>query len=151
MKKFKEQIQPVEIQKSENIYRIIPISQEPKRKNRFMIEFPAAFDIPSYVVQEATCPQKTIGLFSSSWKDITVKFIDIIGPSASAGLYREQNSKNFILTLSFLDPTGVVIETWEIHVKKIKSIDFGGGISYGDDSIKTVTAVFKIKKCVLLF
>lgn len=135
---------------SESLFRPRVGEVEPKRNNRFVIEFPEEFKIPSYCVQKVVCPKMTKGLFGFSWKDLSISFLDIIGPSASNSLFKNKNRKNFILQLSFLDPVGVAIETWNIHIQKIKSIDFGGKISYADDSLVEIKAVFKVKECVLL-
>ncbi len=130
--------------------RPIASEHEPKVDFRFRTEFPQEFGINSWVVDKISCPKMKKGLLFTTWEDISIEMLDPIHPSSSEALYKIQDKKNFIITLSSLDPVGEIVESWHIHVEKFKSIDFGGTLAYSDDSIKKVTAVMKIKKCVLL-
>lgn len=77
----------------------VPIEQEPKRNNRFVVEFPEEFGIESYVVQSITRPKLNINQVEIPymnttyntpgkyfWEDFEITFIDIIGPSTTRGI-----------------------------------------------------------------
>ena len=75
-----------------DMFRPVPVDQEPKRKNRFTLEFPTELGIESYNVQTSGKPTITInsteipymntstwvaGRFK--WEPIDIEFIDVIG------------------------------------------------------------------------
>jgi hypothetical protein len=125
------------------------IKFEPTRLNRFLVKFPEEFGLPQWSVNSITMP-KLIG--KNKWDDIKVKLINFIDPSANKHIYHNViPNKKFDFTIEFLDPTGVEVQKFTITVKSVKSIDFGGLLSYGDDGIVYSTIIFKIKKCILNF
>lgn len=134
-----------------------PLMYEPKRNNRFIVEFPEEFGIQPFVIQSVTKPK----LIIDKWQEITITMIDIIGPSTTTGVLNmvthcQSKSKSFFkktnlftFYITSLDPTGVEIETWSIDVKKLLSVDFGK-IHYGDDGIQMVTIKLQPKACKIL-
>ena len=74
-----------------DMFRPVPIEQEPKRKNRFVLEFPTELGIESFLVQTSGKPTLEINPTEipymntstwvagrSKWGTIEVKFIDVI-------------------------------------------------------------------------
>ena len=79
-----------------DMFRPIPVDQEPKLKNRFVLEFPTELGINSYVVQTAKKPSMTLNkveipyMNTSTWTmgryiwdEMDIEFIDPIGPSST--------------------------------------------------------------------
>lgn len=127
---------------------------EPKRNNRFIVEFPEQFKIKPYVVQKINKPKFTDG----KWNDIKIEFIDLVGSSVSKSLclvidflktkIESENSILFDIDIYSLDPTGVKIENWVINVEKVVTINFGD-LAYGDDNIQRPYLIVKPLNCVL--
>lgn len=104
------------------------------------------------------------------WKNIEMTLIDTIGPSTSQGVMnliihcKKQklvflqdemeeniNSKKKILfqfKLKSLDPVGETIETWNIDVEELISVDFGK-CDYGNKDMQTIKVVLKPASCNL--
>ena len=113
------------------------IAAEPKRPNRFMVEFPHDFNIPSYVIQKITRPKLRFIENDYHWDNIELELIDLIGPSTTAGLMtmvefcknwdiaRTNNQPLFSFLLTDLDPTGLNVGVWIIDVKELVLVDFG--------------------------
>jgi len=142
---------------------------EPKRMNRFLITFPEHFNIPQWVVFDTSRPnmiiksKKILGfeLFKKMiWADMLITMSDPIGPSTSQSLMdlihkslyeKKQIIKDkFKLKLEMLDPTGVVVEKWDLSDCEFKSIDFGE-LSYQNDDIVKITLVIKLGQVILEF
>lgn len=68
---------------------MIPTQYEPKRNNRFVVEFPNELNIKQWLVQKIGKPKFTNG----KWENIKIDFIDPIGPSVSPTLFSLVNSK----------------------------------------------------------
>ena len=129
---------------------------EPKRENRFQVVFPKEIPIPLYIVKSITKP-----LFKGKrWGVMTIELYDPIGPSTSQTIHelittpddREDYFENPLFTfhIESLDPTGVVIEKWEVDVAYIISVDFGK-LDNRNDTTNVVTIDLKPANCVLLF
>lgn len=137
---------------------------EPKRENRFIIGFPKEFDIPEWIVDMATRPKYKLGMYglNGRWEDMTVTFKDPVGPSSSKSLFHlikiVEELKKIVLPglplftykIFMLDPTGVVVETWEIGVQDIISIEFGADLDYSSDEIQRPKIVMRPLYCLLL-
>lgn len=127
------------------------IQYEPKKNNRFAVRLPEELNIPVWCVNEVSCPKMYRHLlFFSKWEDIEITFLDFISNSTSHSTRKNWNKKNFTIFIERLDPVGEIVESWEVKIKRIKSIDFGGKISYYDDGLATVKVKFKVSKCTLL-
>lgn len=158
-----------------DMFRPVPIEQEPKRKNRFVLEFPTELGIESYLVQTSGKPSMEINateipyMNTSSWvagrfkwSTIEVKFIDVIGPSTTqkvmewVRLHAESASgrmgyavgykKN--LVLKALDPTGVEVEKWTLIGCMIQNVAFGD-YDYSADDLAEVTITLQPDLCLL--
>lgn len=142
---------------------------EPKRMNRFLITFPEHFNIPQSVVVETSRPNMTIKskkilgfeLFKKIiWADMLISMSDPIGPSTSQSfmglihksLYEKKQiiKDKFDLKLEMLDPTGVVVERWNLSDCEFKSIDFGE-LSYQNGDMVKINLVIKIGEVILEF
>jgi len=128
---------------------------EPKRNNRFLVEFPEQFNIESWVVQKINKPKYTNGV----WEDIKIEFIDPIGPSTSQSLFgivnflktnNSNDKKLFDVKIKSLDPTNIEVEEWIINVEKILTINFGD-FNCNDNEIQQPYLVLKPLNCVLKY
>lgn len=157
------------------MFRPVPVEQEPKRVNRFVLEFPTELGIESFLVQTSGKPKLEIASVElpymnsvnfvagrSKWSPIDIEFIDVIGPSttqkvndwislhfeAATGLmgYAVGYKKN--LVLKALDPTGVEVEKWTLVGSFITNADFQG-YDHGSDDIMKVKITVQPDRCLL--
>ena len=131
----------------------MPTQIEPKKVNRFIVDFPEKFEIEPWTVQKIDKPNFT----ENKWENIRVDFIDPIGPSASKGLYKiikfleenkNSNNKMFDIFIKSLDPTGVVVEEWVVSVQDVLTINFGK-LDYGNDDIQKPFLILQPLNCFL--
>lgn len=156
------------------MFRPVPIEQEPKRKNRFTLEFPTELGIESYLVQTVKKPSLDIGstqidyMNSASfvagraiWQPIDISFIDVIGPSTTQKLmewvrlifepetgrmgYAVGYKKN--LVLKAVGPAGGDVEKWTLIGCFITNVDFGD-YDYGSDDVSEVKITIQPDKCL---
>lgn len=135
-----------------------PLECEPKRKNRFIVNFPHIFEIPSFSIQEISRPKLFFDVDDYRWQNIEINLIDLIGPSTSNGLMniisfckelKTNNNKNEILfsfIINDLDPTGVTVGTWIIDVKELILVDFGN-YDYNSEDLQTCKLVLEPLNC----
>ncbi len=108
-----------------------PMVFEPKKINKYVVEFNEEFGINSWAVTKFDLPK----FKDFKWQDLHLEFLDPIGPSTTQGLYRliKNAEKNRITSgikpifsyyIKCLDPCGVIVEKWKISAKNY-SIDFG--------------------------
>lgn len=157
-----------------DMLRGIPFDYEPKRENRFYIEFPTELGIASFLVQEVKRPTMKIAAtpiqwmnttyFVSgkySWDEMDITFIDVIGPSTSQqvmewvrlhyesvsgrGGYAQAYQKTLILKQ--LDPTGIEIDKWTLEFCQITSVDFGKN-TYDSDDWQHITLTIQPQRCI---
>lgn len=146
---------------------------EPKVKNRFIVDFPAEYDIPAWVIKSVSrvkMSRNTINLGDGrrlagklQWKPITLKLYDPITPSTSQKLYplikkwREQIIRNedtgkveplFEFKMRMLGPVGDVVSEWRIGVNEVASIDFGKW-DWENDKVVLITLKVKPLYCIL--
>jgi len=155
----------------------MPIPYEPKRQNRFIMRFPSTLGINEWFVESTARPKLTVGateiqfLNTSTWVagrfnwgEISVKFRDPIGPSASQALmewvrlcaetvtgrmgYAAGYKKN--VDLELLDPTGVVVEKWILEGAWLSSVDFGS-LAYNSENIAEINATLRPDRCILVY
>jgi hypothetical protein len=155
----------------------MPIPYEPKRQNRFIMRFPSSLGINEWFVESTSRPKVKInsveipflntstyvaGRFN--WEELSVKFRDPIGPSASQAVmewirlcaesvtgrmgYAAGYKKN--VDLEMLDPTGVVVEKWILEVAFLTGYD-GGSLSYDSDKIAGITSSIRMDRCILVY
>jgi len=155
----------------------MPTQYEPKRKNRFIVTFPDFLGINSWYVESASRPTIDIGkkdikflntetyvAGQFKWNEITIKFRDPIGPSASQAVmewvrlhaesvtgrmgyaagYKQQ------LILEMLDPTGVAVEKWILEGCQITKASFGD-VGYGGDDLAMVDLTVQPDRCILVY
>ena len=157
------------------MFRPIPIEQEPKKKNRFVLEFPTELGIESYLVQTAGKPAIEIGSVEIpymntstwvagryKWGTMDIEFLDVIGPSTTQKVmewvrlhaesatgrmgYAVGYKKN--LVLKALDPTGVEVEKWTLIGSFITNASFDS-VDYGDEEILRVKITIQPDRCLL--
>lgn len=155
----------------------MPLIYEPKKKNRFILRFPADLGIQEWTVLKATRPKisqnskeiqflntKTYVLGSYSWEDISVTLRDPIGPSTTQAVMewvrlhsesvtgRQGYAAGYKrdLELEMLDPTGAVVEKWILKNAMITTAEFGD-LTYTDDELADVTITMKIDYAILAY
>lgn len=139
------------------IRRIVPLlSFEPKFENKFIVEFPAEFQINTFLVQKVNKPQ----LIDYVWDVINIFLLDIVEFSTTQVLYevarlcKHRKNKNpnkdiFEFSIFMLNGTGERIEHWTI---KVDNIDFDFGIcDYDSDNMACVKMIIKPKDCLLSY
>lgn len=155
----------------------MPTPYEPKKKNRWLIRFPSELGIQEWWLASAARPTITqneveipflntstwvIGRFV--WETIDVVFRDPIGPSASQAImewvrlhsesitgrqgYAAGYKKN--VHVEMLDPTGVVIEKWQLQGTMATTVNFGD-LAMDDDGIAEITCTLRFDRAILLF
>jgi hypothetical protein len=157
-----------------DMFRPVPVDQEPKRNNRFVLEFPSELGIQSYLVQTSGKPTmdinpvaieymntKTYVAGKYSFGTIDITFIDVIGPSTSQKVmewvrshfdastgqmgYAIGYKKN--LVLKALDPVGVAVEKWTLVGCMITNASFGE-FDHGNDEVANVKITIQPDKCL---
>ena len=155
----------------------MPFQYEPKRANRFILTFPTSLGINSWYVESTSRPSikieskdiaflntKTYVAGNFEWEEISVKFRDPIGPSASQALmewvrlhaesvtgrmgYAAGYKKDVYLEM--LDPTGVVVEKWLLQGSWLSDVDFGT-LGYSTDGVAEISATLRPDRCVLIY
>jgi len=135
------------------------VTYEPKKKNRFLLNFPVEFELQQWIIFEATRPSMRVENDMILWDDLTIKLRDPIGPSTSQKLmeliHPDINNNHkvkevFNLEIEMLDPTGVVVERWCVNNCNFKSIDFGS-LSTDSDDLVVCTLVISVGEVILLF
>ena len=157
------------------MFRPIPIEQEPKRNNRYVLEFPTELGIESYYVKTSGKPTITINSVEINylntvdyvagkykWGTCDIVFLDVIGPSTSQKvmewikLHAESETgrmgyaigykKNIVIKA--LDPTGVEVDKWTMIGCFITEGSFGE-IDYSSDDISEVKITLQPSRCIL--
>jgi len=134
----------------------VPILYEPKKRNRFIVRFPNSFNLAEWVCFETSRPTLRIVGDAKNviWGDLIVKMYDPISPSTTRALmdlvYENKIIDKFNFNIEMLDPTGVVVEKWQLDNSEFSSIDFGE-LSYNQDKSAICTLTIKLKDVVLLF
>ena len=155
----------------------MPFVYEPKKKNRWLIRFPAELGLQEWWLASASRPSieqneveiqflntSTWVLGRFTWSTIEVTFRDPIGPSASQAVmewvrlhsesitgrqgYAAGYKKN--VEVEMLDPTGVVIEKWQLIGTMLTNVGFGD-LSMDDDGIAEITATLRFDRAILIF
>ena len=155
----------------------MPVPYEPKKKNRWMMRFPAELGIQQWWLQSGARPSITqaeveipflntstyvLGRFT--WDTIQVVFRDAIGPSTTQAImewvrlgsesvtgrmgYAAGYKKN--VELEMLDPTGVVIEKWRLEGTMLTDVSFGD-LAMDADGIADVTTTLRFDRAILIF
>jgi hypothetical protein len=157
------------------LLRGIPFEYEPKRVNRFFVEFPDELGIEVWKVQKIKRPSKKINSVpipfvnetnyvagKYTWDEMTITFLDPIGPSTSQQVmewvrlhaesltgrmgYAAGYKKN--LLLKALDPTGIEVEKWFLEQCMVTGVDFGDN-DYTSDDLSNVVVTFQPWRCIL--
>ena len=155
----------------------MPIPYEPKRENRWILRFPSSLGINEWYVESTARPKLKIASVAIpflntetyvagrfNWEELTVKFRDPIGPSASQAVmewirlcaesvtgrmgYAAGYKKN--VDLEMLDPTGVVVEKWILYGTFLSDVNFNA-LDYKSDALATITATLRMDRCVLVY
>lgn len=160
-----------------DMLRPVPIDIEPKRQNRWVVEFPADLEFAEWMVQTANRPTVNVSEVEipfmnsstyvagrSTWDAISMQFIDPIGPSASQKVmqwirqciehstgrmgYAINYKKNIVLKM--LDPLGETVEKWLLQGAFVTSANFGS-LDYSSDALATVDITLRYDRAILEF
>jgi hypothetical protein len=137
------------------------VSYEPKRVNRWVLKMITPTSnklnnklLPEWVISETSRPRfKKTWIFGKLKPDIIyVSMNDPIGEQSTSNILYDFMVHNNKLdyNLEMVDPTGVVVEKWEIRGCEILEVDFGT-LDYGSDSIARCTLLLKPKTAKLVF
>ena len=156
----------------------MPMPYEPKKKNRWILRFPAPLGIqewwlgsaarPSITQDEVVIPflnTETYVLGKYRWNPIAVTFRDPIGPSAAQAIMEWVRLHSESVTgrqgyaagykqdveLEMLDPTGVVIEKWRLVNTWLQGDINFGDLSYESGDLADISASLRFDYAVLLF
>lgn len=158
-----------------DMFRPVPIDQEPHQKSRFVVEFPTEIGIESYLVKTVSSPTISVGSIEIpymhgydyvagkiKYEPIDITFIDVIGPSTSQkimewlGLHYEGATgrmgyavgyKKQIL-LKRLDPTGVEVQKWTFIGCQITNVKFADG-DYGAEEVSEISMTIQPNRILL--
>ena len=155
--------------------RSVPFDYEPKRENRFLLEFPTELGIevwkiqtlkrPNMIINSVEIPYLNQSTYVSGrfrWEAMDITLIDTIGPSTSQQVmewvrlhaesltgrqgYAAGYQKN--LLIKALDPTGVEVEKWLLENCMITNVDFGNN-DMSSDELQMVTITVQPWRCIL--
>ena len=148
----------------------MPQPFEPKRQNRFLVNLPVEFDLPAWTIHTTSRPKIDLrkeGYFS--FTDFVLTFRDPTSPSTTQRLwniflafsgieYAPEFVKNnldkfkdgFNYSLEMCDPTGAVVERWQMCKCRIIDIDFGS-VTYSEDSLAECKITIRAEEVYLDF
>ena len=150
---------------------------ELKRKNRWIVRFPAALGLQEFYLKSAARPSLTqketeveflntsvfiLGRFT--WNTMVVTLRDPIGPSATQAVMEWVRLGSESITgrqgyssgvkqsiyVEMLDPTGVVVESWLLQDTLLTDVDFGD-LDMGDDGVAEIKLTLRPDRCINLF
>ena len=138
-----------------DLIREMPIPYEPKRKNRWVLNLiDNKNDIHEWVISKTSRPKFVKkGFFVKQFQvePMRVELRDPICPSTSQVLYQVLlEDKPLDFTLEMLDPTGVVVEKWNLTQCMLLEVDFGE-LDYAKDELATCSIVFKPEIADLIY
>lgn len=151
----------LQIRQTTNDSKMLMPRNEPKRKNRWLVHFPEHFKIEPWCFSKTQRPsikiveKRFLGIRMGTeveWEKISFELNDPIGPSVSERLYELMDgelTENFDYVLEMLDPTGVVVEKWNIQDCEIEEISLGN-LDYADDGIAKCFMLVKPGKITLI-
>jgi hypothetical protein len=138
----------------------MPVPYEPKRINRWVLTMitPTSYNrlLGEWVISQTSRPKFKKERFCLFWSKlkpdvISITMVDPIGPSTSQIIYDlVEHGYELDYNLEMLDPTGVVVEKWEIRGCEILEADFGT-LDYGCGNIATCRLILKPKRAKLVF
>ena len=139
----------------------IPFPYEPKMKDRWVIKIDNRTStnnsrVQEWVIKESSRPKFKRTKWWNFWNKFEVDTISIIMndpicPSTAQNIYNFMVNDTILdYNLEMLDPTGVVVEIWEVRGCKILEADFGG-INFKDGDMVTCTLLLKPHTAKLLF
>jgi hypothetical protein len=99
---------------------ILALEFEPKKTNRWLLEFPKGSNIDNWICKAVTLP---VYPFDTD-NDISVTLYDPLANSTTNNILNfVKKGKPFKLKINILDPTSVVVEKWVLKGCIIKRID----------------------------
>ena len=103
----------------------MPVPYEPKRKNRFILKFPSDLGIAEWIVSRLHAESVT-------------------GRMGYAAGYKKK------VDLFMLDPTGAIVENWELRGTFLTNVNFGD-LDYSGDDLADVSATLRFDRAILKY
>lgn len=155
-----------------------PVPYEPKRKNRWILRFPADLGIQEWWLATANRPTinqnaveipfintSTFVVGRFKWSTIGCTLRDPIGPSAAQAIMEWVRLHSESVTgrqgyaagykkdieLEMLDPTGVTVEKWILQSTMLAGDTSFGSLGYSDDALADITISLQPDRCILVF
>lgn len=155
----------------------MPVPYEPKKKNRWLFRFPAELGIQQWWLSSASRPTiemkeveipflntSTWVLGRFTWSTIEVTMRDAIGPSTAQAIMEWVRLHSESVTgrqgyaagykkdveIEMLDPSGIVIEKWQLQGTMLTTVNFGD-LSMDDDGIADIAATLRFDRAILIF
>lgn len=155
-----------------------PVPYEPKRKNRWILRFPADLGIQEWWLATANRPTinqnpveipfintSTFVVGRFKWSPISCTLRDPIGPSAAQAIMEWVRLHSESVTgrqgyaagykkdieLEMLDPTGVTVEKWILQSTMLASDVSFGSLGYSDDALADITISLQPDRCILVY
>lgn len=130
----------------------VPVDYEPTRRNRFLLTFPEAFNLPPWLVSTVELPIMSRNTFGNNerinWSNLVVTYYNLIAPSTARIIFDTlENQRNFNIHFSLLDPTGETCQELTIDVNHVSSIDLGN-FSQNNDGMHEITVCFAINHMI---
>ena len=123
-----------------------------KVENRYIVEFPESFELPSWLVNTITLPTYTLNV---GWEPITIGMVDRMVKSTTKVVYDkiinpmiEGTLGSNVLSIKTLSATGEVMDNWLVAGKFTK-VNFGHGDYKSDEPMKIVV-IFQPDNCKLV-
>ncbi len=129
-----------------------PVTHEPCRQNRFVVNLPAEMGINSFEVNTAERPEGNFDGVNFSWESQRFTFLDLIGSNISETMFNRINNGNipFNMQLNMLDPVGETVHSYEMQDVVITRVDFGT-CSYVNGEFTTIDVWLRPGNCTMIF
>ena len=135
---------------------MLKVPYEPKKNNRWIVQFPDYLPIPEYVVKYVSrlSWERESFMAPITWDDLIIKLYDPITPSTSQILHEyfirsKTNSKTITFNINKLGPVGDIVQQTVI-TGAITGIDFGE-CDYENDDVSLIVLNFRIYNVTLNF
>ena len=131
----------------------MPVPYEPKRKNRFIMKFPSDLGIAEWIVSSAARPSITINEveipFLNTKTFALMEWVRLHAESVTGRMGYAAGYKKKV-DLFMLDPTGAIVENWELRGTMLTNVNFGD-LDYSGDDLADVSATLRFDRAILKY
>ena len=125
------------------------VKYEPKKSNRWVVDFPEHFKIEKWMVKHMT--PVIYDAENRKWEDIVVTLIDTAPKSTAkplSDLIQKGTYHNFNFKMTLLGPVGDNVEEYFFETCNINNIHFGE-TDYNINDFKLIKLSISFKKCII--